>query len=251
MMNDELIYRGIILKQNSYGDAHRIITIFTGEAGILRAVRYGVKGKKTSNAAAFQTMCYGDFKLRPSHGELMTAVGADILDGFYPISEDILKLSLLTYLADITYAVLGENNPDRRILSLFLNTVYAASYKNENIEKLKSVYELKLMSAAGFMPDLSAYCDCAGTGQAIYFSPSRGKMVCGKCKQKGDFNLSPTILSMMKYVTRCEDKKMLLFSVENETLYNEFSTITEKYVSIHCERNFSSLEYFRSIQKIC
>lgn len=248
MMNDDLIYRGIILKQNNYGDAHRILTILTRDEGIVKAVRYGVRGKKASNAAAFQMMCYGDFKLRPSRGELMTAVSADIIDGFYPVSEDILKLSLLTYLADITYAVLGENNPDNRITALFLNTVYAAAYRNENTAKLKGVYELKLMSAAGFMPDLSGRCECGDA--AVYFSPARGRMVCAKCRKKGDMNISHTVLSMMRYVTGCEDKKMMSFSVEDEKLYDEFSTVTEKYVSIQCEKEFDSLAYFKEMQRI-
>lgn len=245
MMNDDLICRGIIIKQHNYGDAHRILTIFAKDEGIIKAVRYGIRGKKASNAAAFQIMCYGDFKLRPSRGELMTAVSADIQDGFYPVSEDILKLSLLTYLSDITYTVLGENNPDNRILSLFLNTVYAAAYRNENIMKLKSVYELKLMCAAGFMPDLSAKCQCGE--KAVFFSPERGGMVCSGCRRRGDVSVSPAVLSMMRYIISCADKKMMSFSVGDDTLYEELSRITEQYVKIRCEREFDSLAYFKAM----
>lgn len=247
-MNDDLIYRGIILKQNNYGDAHRILTILTKDDGIIKAVRYGVKGKKASNAAAFQMMCYGDFKLRPARGEMMTAIGADIIDGFYPVSEDILKLSLLTYLADITYTVLGENNPDSHILSLFLNTVYAAAYRQENIIKIKSVYELKLMCAAGFMPYLGSRCECGEKVQ--FFSPERGRMVCAKCRKKGDIVLSSHVFSMMRYIVACDDKKMMSFSVEDKKLYDELSSVTEKYVSIQCDKEFDSLEYFKSMRKL-
>lgn len=245
-MNDDLIYRGIILKQNNYGEAHRILTILTRDDGIVKAVRYGVRGKKASNAAAFQVMCYGDFKLRPSRGELMTAVSADIIDGFYPVSEDILKLSLLTYLADITYTLLGENNPDSRVLSLFLNTVYAASYRDENIMKIKSVYELKLMCAAGFMPYLGAVCECGRNAEC--FSPARGTIVCASCRKKGDIALHSTVLSMMRYIVGCEDKKMMSFSVNDEKLYDELSSVTEKYVSVQCEREFDSLAYFKAMR---
>ena len=135
-MMEDLVYRGIIIKQANYGDAHRMLWIFTETDGIIKAVRYGIRGKKTSNAAAFQLFSYGDFKLRPSRGEIMTAVSADVLDGFYPVSEDIKKLSLASYLADITYTLLGEANPDKRMLALFLNAVYAASNKEVDLLKL-------------------------------------------------------------------------------------------------------------------
>ena len=242
---DELVLRGIIIKQANYGEAHRMLTIFTAESGIIKAVRYGVKGKKSSNAAAFQMFCYGDFKLRPSGGGIMTAVSADIIDGFYPVSEDIVKLSLLAYLSDITYRLLGEGNPDKRILALFLNTVYAAAYRDENLMKLKAVYELKLMSAGGYMPNLSSCCVCSDEG--IYFSCEKGEMFCRQHHNAGDIKLENDILLLMRYITHCEDKKMLSFTVSDEEVYNILNNITEKYVSTHCDKTFSSLDYFKAM----
>ena len=242
---DDLIFRGIIIKQSNYGDAHRMLTIFTESDGIIKAVRYGVRGKKTSNAAAFQLLCYGDFKLRPSRGDIMTASSADILDGFYPVSEDIVKLSLLSYLADITYVMLGEANPDRRILSLFLNTVYAAAYLKEPYLKLKTVYELKLMCAVGFMPRLGG-CGVCGE-KANYFSPDGGCMVCRAHRNADAVKISAAAAAIMRHIISCPDKKMLAFSVKDEAYYNELSTVTEKYVSAQADKEFASLSYFKAI----
>lgn len=242
---DDLVFRGIIIKQNNYGDAHRMLTIFTENDGIIKAVRYGVRGKKTSNAAAFQMLCYGDFRLRPSRGDIMTAASADIIDGFYPVSEDIVKLSLLSYLADITYALLGEANPDRRILSLFLNTVYAAAYRDEPYLKLKAVYELKLMCAGGFMPQLGR-CGVCG-GEAQYFSPGRGCMVCRAHRNAGDIKISDGAAAIMRHIVSCPDKKMLAFSVKDEEYYRELNAVTEKYVSTQADKEFASLGYFKAM----
>lgn len=40
------------------------------------------------------------------------------------------------------------NNPDSRMLHLFLNSVYALAYRDEPMDKVKAVYELKMMSIA-------------------------------------------------------------------------------------------------------
>lgn len=241
----DLIYRGIIIRQTNYGDAHRMLWIFTETDGIIKAVRYGICGKKTSNAAAFQMFSYADFKLRPSRGEVMTAVSADVIDGFYPISEDITKLSLLSYLADITYFVLGEANPDKRIMALFLNAVYAAAYRDEPYLKLKSVYELKLMSVGGYMPQLDS-CGICG-GEAEYFSAAKGTTVCRMHHNVEDIKLDVPLLSVMRYVTGCADKKMLSFTVSDESVFERLSGITEKYVAYQCGTNFKSLAYFYAI----
>lgn len=242
---EDLVYKGVILKQSSYGDAHRMLWIFTETDGIVKAVRYGIRGKKTSNAAAFQVLSYGDFKLRPSRGDIMTAVSADIADGFYPISEDIKKLSLMAYLADITYTLLGEANPDSRILSLFLNTAYAAAYRDEPLLKLKAVYELKLMCAVGFMPSLDKCGICGGAAE--YFSPEKGCAICRAHHSAGDIKLSPGAAALMRHIISCPDRKMLAFSVSDEGYYKELSDICAKYVSVQSDKEFASLNYFKAI----
>ena len=244
----DLVYRGIIIKQANYGDAHRMLWIFTETDGIMKAVRYGIRGKKTSNAAVFQLFSYADFKLRPSRGDIMTAVSADVIDGFYPVSEDIKKLALVSYMAEITHTLLGEANPDKRILALFLNTVYASAYRDEDIYKLKCVYELKLMSIGGYMPKLDRCGVCGGDN--AYFSPERGMVVCREHQRAGDVRLNSTMLNVMRYVAYCEDKKILSFSVSDDENIRILNNITEKYVSLHCDMEFKSLKYFYSMMEI-
>lgn len=241
----DLVYKGIIIKQADYGDAHRMLWIYTKSDGIIKAVRYGIRGKKTSNAAAFQMFSYADFKLRPSRGEIMTALSAEIIDGFYPLSEDITRLALVSYLADLTYWLLGENNPDERILSLFLNAVYAAAYRKTPCFTLKSVYEFKLMCIGGYMPKLDSCCVCGG--EAEYFSGSRGSVVCRKHRNADDIKTEPKVLALMRYLAGCEDKKMLSFGEVPEEVVTHFNKISENYASSQCERNFNSLKYFYSI----
>lgn len=242
---DELISRGIIIQQNNYGDAHRMLSIFTEKDGIIKAVRYGIRGHKTANAAAFQLFCYGDFKLKPARGEVMPAVSAEIIDAFMPVSEDIEKLSLLSYLADITHVMLEEYNPDKRVLSLFLNIVYAAAYRDEPLLKLKTVYEMKLMSACGYMPNIGR-CGVCGE-EAKYFSITRGCTVCQKHSHKEDLAVSAGAVAVMKHIINCSDKKMLSFKLKDDALYEELNKISEQFVSCYAYREFSSLSYFYSM----
>ena len=244
MKNEELLYRGIIIRQANYGDAHRMLWIFTETDGIIKAVRYGVRGKKTSNAAAFQMFSYADYTLRPSNGDVMTATAAEVIDSFYPVSEDIKKLALASYLADVTMGVLGEANPDRRVLSLLLNAVYALSYRDVDLIKLKTVYELKLMCISGFMPNIGK-CGCGEDGE--YFSLQKGTLLCKRHSSYEDVKINRDVASLMNYVINCDDKKMLSFTVGEERILSEMNSITEKYIQVQCEVVCKSLTYFYSI----
>ncbi len=245
---DELTLRGVIIRQANYGDAHRMLWILTEHNGIIKAVRYGIRGKKTSNAAAFQLFSYGDFKLRPSQGEVMTAVSADVLDGFYPLAEDIKKLALITYFADITHRILGEGNPDIRLLWLFLNGCYAAAYRDVDLRKLKAAYELKLMCLEGYRPRTNGCYECGEFG--TYFSTDRGVILCRRHYSVGDMEIEKATVSAINYLCRCDVKKMLAFDVPDEKILNELNMVTERYVASRCEKEFDSLKYYYSLRDI-
>lgn len=238
--------RGVIIKQNDYGEGHRMLSIFTEEFGIIKAVSYGVKKAKSKAAASSQFLCYADFDLYgAANREVYTVNSIDTVDGFYPVSEDIVKLSLCNYLADITYELLGMENPDERILHIFLNSLYALAYKNEDIYKIKTVYELKLMSAGGYMPNLSGCAVCSGK-DICAFDIAKGSVVCASCKNRDAIMLNGGLYKALCYIVSCEDKKMLSFNAD-PALLKMLNEISEKYISCQIDRNFASLDYFKTI----
>ena len=237
--------RGIIIKQSDYGEGHRMLSIFTEEYGIVKAVSYGVKKTKSRSAAASQFLSYGDFNLyRGENKDIMTLNSVDTLDAFYPISEDIKKLSLCVYLSDITYCLLGLNNPDARILHLFLNSIYALAYRAESTDKVKAVYELKLMCAGGYMPLLRGCSVCGGEEYA--FDLLRGTTVCRKCAGADSIKLSTPVWRALEYICSCDDKKMLSFNASDDVI-EKVGSITERYIAEQTELHFKSLDYYKAM----
>lgn len=237
--------KGIIIRQTSYGEGHRILHIFAEGMGVVKAVIYGAGKSKSSAAASSQFLCYGSFELYRGTGRLMTVNRIDTIDGFYPVCEDIYKLSLASYLADITYETLGENNSDDRILRLYLNAVYALAYRNAPIKKVKTAYELKLMAAGGYCPVLDKCADCADEN-AVKFDFDKGGVLCGSCKGRNSVKINNAVLSAMRYIIGCDDKKMLAFSA-NDELLDYLNAISETYVGVQLDKHFKSLDYYKTM----
>jgi DNA repair protein RecO (recombination protein O) len=241
----EVRARGVIIKQSDYGEGHRMLTVFTEEYGIVKAVSYGVK-KTKSKSASSQFLCYGDFEFfKNTNKDIMTIKSIDTLDGFFPICEDIKKLALSVYLSDITYELLGMNNPDSRLLHVFLNSIYALAYKNEDVQKIKTVYELKLMCIGGYMPSIHSCASC-GSGAVSAFDLLKGGMVCRQCGGKYLIKMDKTLFTALQYISECEDKKMLSFNAGADIL-NRLNTLTEQYISLQLDRNFPSLDYYKTM----
>lgn len=244
----EVRARGIIIKQSDYGEGHRMLTVFTEEYGIVKAVSYGVKKTKAKSASS-QFLCYGDFTFyKNANKDIMTVNSIDTIDGFYPVCEDIKKLALCVYLADITYSLLGMNNPDSRILHIFLNSVYALAYKDWDVQKIKTVYELKLMCIGGYMPSIHSCVSC-GSGTVTAFDLLKGGMVCRNCGGKYLVNVDKTLYTAIRYIAGCEDKKMLSFNA-SEDILNRLNALTEQYISLQIDQTFSSLDYYKTMLKM-
>ena len=236
--------RGIIIKQSDYGEGHRMLSIFTEKDGIIKAVKYGAKSTKNRDSASSQFLCYGDFSLYKGRGDVATVNSVSAIDSFFPVLSDIEKLSLCVYMADLTYSVLGPNNPDQRLLRAFLNCVYALSYRDEACQKVKAVYELRLMSIGGYMPRLDV-CSC-GSNAICGFDADGGTVVCADCIKKGVLPLSVGTYKALWHICTCEEKKLLSFT-GNDQLFAELGTIAEKYALTHLEKNFPSLDYYKAV----
>ena len=240
--------KGIIIKQTDYGEGHRMLSIFTEDYGIVKAVSYGVKKVKSKAAASSQFLCWADFDLYSKvNSDVMTVNSVDTIDAFYPVTEDIKKLSLCAYLADITYSILGTGNPDSRLLHIFLNCVYAIAYRDEDMAKVKAVYELKMMCAGGYMPNLNG---CASCGDGVYaFDLEKGTAVCKKCGGKYTVRLDSALYKALCYIVSSEDKKMLSFTASDD-LIERLGSLTEKYVAVQLDINPQSLAYYKTMLKM-
>lgn len=235
--------KGVIIKQSDYGEGHRILSIFGEGVGIIKAISYGAVKAKSSVAASSQMLSYGTFSLYDG-GRLPSVRSADIEESFYPISCDIVKLSLVSYLSDITYGILGENNADDNILSLYLNTLYALAYKDADVKKVKTVYELRLMSFGGYMPALDNCIEC-GNEDIFAFDLKKGSVVCKDCSD-GAVKINQAVLLAMRYIISCENRKMLSFNASDE-LIEYLNNISQRYVSTQLDKKFKSLDYYNAI----
>ena len=237
--------KGIIIKQSDYGEGHRILNIFAEGLGIIRAISYGAGKSKSALASASQFLCCGTFDLFKGTKNMMNVNSIDVTESFYHISEDIEKLSLMNYLSDVTYGLLGENNADDTILRLYLNTVYALAYRNEPVKKIKTVYEFKLMSYGGYKPEISKCTDC--NEDEIYgFDMEKGGVVCRNCMSKSSVRVNASVLKAISYIINSDDKKMLAFSATDEMI-DYLNKISENYVTVQLDKNFKSLDYYKVI----
>lgn len=240
--------RGLIIKQTAFSESNRIITIFTHEYGIIKAAVYGASNTRSKNAASTQFLCYGDFVLYKSGKDLLTVKSCEIVESFFTLREDIVKLSLCVYMCDVVYALLNTDSPDENILKLILNCIYALSNKDIPCETVRTVFELKAICLAGYMPNLSFCKLCKTTKDICAFSKKGDGILCDKCKRIDDIFIDGDIYHAIFYILNSPIKKMFSFNASDEVM-KTVAKISSVCIRAYTEKEFSSLKYYEDISK--
>lgn len=226
-----------------------MLTIFTDEYGIVKAAAHGAKRTKSRQSASTQFLSYAEFSFYAGSGDVWSIGSAQTIDSFYPIHEDISKLSAATYFAELAFACLNLQNPDTEILRLLLNTLYVMAYKNVSASVAKPVFEIRCIALAGFEP-VADYCVACGANENLAaFSVTDGGVLCEKCAKQHDLKMHDSTLQMIRFILKAPSNKIYSF-VADEPVANQASYIFEKYAACMLDYEFESLEYYKKIEGI-
>ena len=236
--------RAVVARRTDYAESNCMLTLFAEELGVISACAYGIKGKKSRLRAVAQPLCFAEFVLVKGGGDIYRVEAADIIEAFYPISEDIEKLALANYFIELS----GDNfsAADGRILSLLLNTLYALAYKETESLVVKAVFELKMMQYSGYEPSLDACIKC-GSGESLVCFDFAGGAVCADCAKDFNKKLSADTRACIKYILNADIKKLFSFTLSKESQKN-LSDICESYLLSKSEKHYKSLEYYKKIK---
>ena len=236
---------GVIIKQSDFGEGHRMLWIFTEKFGIVKAVAHGAEKTKSKNGASTQFLSYCDFEFF-DNGDVWNIKSVSPKDNFWPVQEDIKKLALCTYFADLIYFSLDLHNADNNILRLFLNCLYACAYKNVDLTLVKLVFETKLMYFSGMLPPPTQCLGCGSEENLCYFNKRSGGVNCKECSGKNDIYIGEDAYKAHFLIVLCHMKKMFSYLIEPQVI-NKLAPIIESYTLSCMDRQINSLDYYKAL----
>ena len=242
---------GLILKETKHKESDRALTLLT-DNGLVRAYAKAAQNIKSKKFAATSLFCYSEFVLYDSH-DLYLVDEASVREVFFELRSDIEKLSLAQYFSELLIAVTPETADTADILSLALNTFYLLCHSDKPNILIKSVFELRLMTLIGFMPNLVG-CEHCGTFQSdrpMYFDINAAVLLCADCNEAGAkpgvMTVSPAVLNAMRHIVYSKSKIIFSFKAAPQVL-TQLSALTEKYVEVHLDRSFKTLNFYNSVR---
>lgn len=244
---------GVVIGERAYGENDKFIDVLTKDYGIIEITVKGGRKLTSKNAASTALFSYSKFCVR-KRGERYYLNSSEIENTFYDLRLDVKKLALASYFSELLkYTVLSYDSDKAYeiILKLFLNTLYYLEKNTHNIMLLKSIFEFRLLSEIGLIPNLIGCSVCnAYSHSKMHFDIQNGKLYCDDCFTGSDgydiIDVNQSTLSALRHISLSELN--ILFSIKvSERLISELNKITNRYVLTHINRKFKTLEYFESI----
>ena len=183
------VYRnkGIVLRSIRYGEADRILDLYTRDAGLVSVIAKGIRRTKSRFGARLEPLSCVDF-LAYEGRTLDTITQVEVLRSFHGVRENLKSLEAAGGIAANVRALSGGDEADRRVFNLLYHALDALEARTGDMVSIEAAFSLKLSVLAGYAIRLDACISCerdpdeAAEGEHPYFAPAFGGVLCADCR---------------------------------------------------------------------
>jgi DNA repair protein RecO (recombination protein O) len=179
----------IVLRSIRFGEADRILHLYSEDRGRLGAIAKGARRVKSRLGGRIEPFARVQLILREGRGDLCTLTGADTVHAHPALRERRASLERATQACDAVLRLLDSNEPNRPAYNLLARELQLLDAEPAAAVRAQALaFRMKLLLAAGFSPELAACASCGEREHLGAFSAAAGGVVCPGC-EAGSFPL--------------------------------------------------------------
>jgi DNA repair protein RecO (recombination protein O) len=182
-MSGPLKTEAIVLRSIRYGEADRILHLYTPEDGRLAAIAKGVRRSRSRFGARLEPFFYVRIGLHEGRTDLYTVTSADTIATHAPLRDHAATLDAAARACDAVARMFETSDPHPGVFRLLVNELALLSSDPAHARPANGLaFRMKLLLAAGIVPQLGS---CAACGEADHlqgFSAAAGGVVCSSCE---------------------------------------------------------------------
>ncbi|MCL5962077.1 MAG: DNA repair protein RecO [Chloroflexi bacterium] len=238
-----------MLKRTDFGEADKILTLYTPHLGKLRAIAKGVR-RPTSRLG-------GNVELF-THSSLLIARGRNLdivtqsetIHSFIRLRENLHKTSCTCYVAEVMDRLTEERIENYPSFDLLLRTLDRIS-EGPDPQRATLFFEIQVMAYLGYRPELHrcTRCQVVVGPSTNFFSPVSGGILCLDCGQaeptaRGITTNAFKVLRLFQEGDFTRSARVRL----DEPLRRELDSLLRGYVQYILEHELKSASLLDSLQ---
>lgn len=242
--------QAIVLRHSDWGEADRLVSLYTLAQGKLRAIVKGARKPTSRKAGHLEPFTH--VKLQLARGrDLYLVSQVDTLEAFLPLRDDLELTGYASYLVELldrfTYE---EELPNPTLFHLLADSLKRLASR-EPAWLVVRYYEMRLLDFLGYRPQLFT---CANCGREIlpedqFFSYLAGGVICPRCGA-GLPNLGAIGMHTLRYLRHFQRSSYMeaARARPDPEARREAEGLMQGYFTYLLERELNSPGFLRRLQ---
>jgi DNA repair protein RecO (recombination protein O) len=240
---ERFVERALVLGSVDFGEADRIVTLFTEGRGKLSAFAAGARKSKRRFAGALEPFTLLKASMVETRGSTVRLDSVEIERGFFHIREDLARIARGLYLAELCRELVRDREPHPELFQSAVEYLELLESKAAGPTSLIA-FELSALSLAGLRPRFDACAICGGEPKGeLRFDPDHGGVVCERClvRSRGG---RPVSAELAEGLARIQNGERLPLSPELRERARELLNL---FISHQLGKSLKGPEFMRQI----
>jgi DNA repair protein RecO (recombination protein O) len=240
----------VVLRHLDWGEADRLVWLFTHELGKLRTVAKGVRKLRSRKAGHLEPFTRVSLQLAQGR-DMPLITQAETIDAYLPLRDNFLLLTYASYVVELLDRFTYEEGENRGLYRLLTETLGRLS-GGVSPDLVVRYYEVRLLDFAGFRPQVfqCAVCRQEIKPQEQYFSAQYGGVLCPKCGKQveGSRPISVQALKYLRHFQRSNFTDALRANLP-PLVNSEMEVLIQHYLTYLLERGLNTPPFLRQARR--
>ena len=241
----------VVLRHSDWGEADRILILYTRQRGKLRTVARGVRKIRSRKAGHLEPFTHVSLQLAKAR-DLPIITQAETIDPHPFLRENLVMIGYASYVVELLDKFTYEEGENLSLFNLLNNTLTRLENPGSDLLLVLRYYEMRLLDFVGFRPELF---HCVSCGDEIkpedqYFSAEQGGVLCPKCG-KGAFGAHPISKNALRYLRHFQRSSYAQATRAQPPpeIHREMETLMEHFLTYVLERKLNTPSFLRRVRK--
>jgi len=244
--------QAIILKRRDFGEADRLLTIFTPDRGKLDVVAKGARKPTSTKTGHVELFTRTDMLIHKGR-DLDIVAQAEMNEPYLGVREDLTLGAYASYLAEMLDRFTGEADEGyEELFDLMDDTLDRLCVDNDPRLAVR-YFEMQLLDLVGFRPELT---ECVVSREEIeaedqFFSyPMGGVVKPGYAHEgMGVVPVNMVTLKLLRHMQRSPYSHVKTLTITS-ALHDDAERLLLGYITFLLERKLQSVDFIRRIRQL-
>jgi DNA repair protein RecO (recombination protein O) len=240
----------IVLRHSDWGEADRLLWLYTRHKGKLRAVAKGARKIRSRKAGHLEPFTRVTLLLARGR-DFFIITQAETVDPHLSLHTDLKRLGYAAYVVELLDRFTYEEDENQGLYRLLADTLGRLNTEKDLMVPVR-YFEIRLLDQLGYRLQLFHCLQCNSEIQPVdqYLSFSQGGVLCPKCGVRVP-EASPIAVDTLKYLRHYQRSSYSEASrahLSADVNY-QFEQLMQHYFTYLLERNLNTPSFLRQIKQ--